>query len=242
MLRRGLAFPKRGSSRFESAQSRSTGVHNLIVASELWREWSTSDKTGDRGLDGRSGTFDAVAWTEAEKEANPNRRGFIRVASNKHTLEYADGTSFVYTGNTWWSALTKIYAWGTDNCVSGISFQDAVALRKGQGFDGINMIACFPSDTQAGIWDKVTHGMKVAEDGSTPFKLDEGVDYTQINPKYWQHADRKMKHLWSQGFVPYLETVRRHEDWPNQTDAERKAFTNYVRYLSAQLGLVQHDL
>jgi hypothetical protein len=208
-----------------------------LVATKPGRwQWSTGNKTGDSGLDGKNGTFTAIAWTEAEKAANPNRRGFIRVESNKHTLEYADGTPFFYAGDTWWCALTKIYAWGTDECVSGISFQDAIALRKGHGFNGINMIACFPSDTKRGIWDKATHGKKVAEDGSTPFILDEGVDYTQINPKYWQHADRKMKHMWEQGFVPYLETVRRHESWPGEQDAEKQAFTNYVRYLWARWG------
>lgn len=84
-----------------------------------WR-WSTGSRTGDSGLDNKSGSFRAVAWTEAEKKANPNRRGFVRVASNKHTLEYADGTPFFYTGDTWWSALTRIYSWGTDECLAQI--------------------------------------------------------------------------------------------------------------------------
>ena len=185
---------------------------------------------------GKTGNFTAVAWTETEKASNPNRRGFIRVATNKHTLEYADGTPFFYTGDTWWCALTKIYAWGTDDCVAGLSFQDAISLRKDQGFNGINMIACFPSDTENGIWDRATHGKKVAEDGSTPFIIDDGVDYTQINPLYWQNADRKMQHMWEQGFVPYLETVRRHENWTKEPDVEKQAFINYVRYLWARWG------
>ena len=72
--------------------------------------WSTGNRTGDSGLDNRTGSFLAMAWTEAEKEINPNRRGFIRVASNHRTLEYADATPFFYTGDTWWAALTKIYS------------------------------------------------------------------------------------------------------------------------------------
>ena len=208
-----------------------------LVATEPGKwTWSSGNKTGDNGLDGKRGSFTAVAWTEAEKKANPNRRGFIRVAKNGRTLEYADGTPFFYAGDTWWCALTKVYAWGTDDGVSKISFQDAIALRKAQGFNGINMIACFPSDTEKGIWDKASHGEKVAEDGSTPFKINGDVDYTRINPKYWQHADRKMKHMWEEGFVPFLETVRRHEDWPTENEAEKEAFTNYVRYLWARWG------
>ena len=209
----------------------------VATAPGEWR-WSTSNQTGDSGLDGKSGTFSAAAWTESEMQANPNRRGFIRRSTNNHTLEYADGTPFFYAGDTWWSALTRIYSWDSDQGKAGISFQDALALRKAQGFTGINMIACFPTDTVRGIWDKSIHGEKVAEDGSTPFEIssDGDADYTRINPKYWQQADRKWRHMWENGFVPFIETVRRHEKWPWENEAEKNAFTNYVRYLWARWG------
>jgi len=210
-----------------------------LVATQpgVW-EWSTGDRTGDSGLDGKNGSFRVVAWTEAEKANNPNRRGFIRPSANGHTLEYADGTPFFYTGDTWWCALTRVYSWGSSKGESRISFQDALALRKAQGINGINIIACFPSDTIRGIWDQTVHGKKVAENGSTPFVIsDKGdVDYTRINPNYWQQADRKWEHMWENGFVPYIETVRRHEGLPRENDAEREAFTNYVRYLWARWG------
>lgn len=67
-----------------------------LVATEpgTWN-WSTgTGQTKDNGLDGKNGSFTAEAWTEAEKEINPNRRGFIRTASNNRSLEYADGTPF----------------------------------------------------------------------------------------------------------------------------------------------------
>ena len=62
------------------------------------------------------------------------------------------------------------------------------------------------------------------------------MNYKCINPKYWQQADRKMKHLWDQGFVPFIESVRRHEQWYSENPAERKAFVNYTRYLWARYG------
>ena len=201
--------------------------------------WSTGEHTGDSGLDNKDGAFSAVAWTEAEKRANPNRRGFIRVSENNHTLEYADGTPFFYTGDTWWCALTGIYAWASPEGESQVSFQDALALRKAQGFNGINMIACFPTDTIKPIW---VGGRKVAEDGATPFEMTEangeitGADFRRINPAYWQQADRKWRHMWQNGFVPYLETVRRHEQWGKKDAAQKEAFTNYVRYLWARYG------
>lgn len=214
-----------------------------LVATQPGRwKWSTGNETGDSGLDDQSGSFTAVAWSEAEKQANPNRRGFIRVASNHHTLEYADGTPFFYTGDTWWSVLTGIYSWDSADCPAGIAFQDAVELRQAQGFNGLNLIACFPSDTLKGIWDESTHGKKVAEDGATPFQIADpndaahGVDFTHINPRYWQQADRKMRYLAENGFVPFMESVRRHEQWYTENEAERRAFVNYIRYLWARYG------
>ena len=214
-----------------------------LVATEpgSW-SWSTGTTTGDRGLDNKSGSFEATAWTEAEIQANPNRRGFIRVSSNKRTLEYADGTPYFHTGDTWWTALTHIFAWGSDDGVAGISFQDAIAKRKSQGFTGISMIACFPSDILNPIWESGKLVRKVAEDGSTPFFVDTtqswetAPDYTRINPSYWQHADRKMQHMWEQGFVAQLESVRRHEEWYNENQKEKDAFTKYIRYMWARWG------
>lgn len=214
----------------------------LVATTPGTWQWSTGSNMGDSGLDNKRGAFEAIAWTEAEMEANPNRRGFIRVAPDEHTLEYADGTPFFYVGDTWWTALTGTYAWDSDQCLSEISFQKAIALRKAQGFNGLNIIACFPSDTLNGIWDPASHGKKVAEDGSTPFEITDpadthfGVDYTRINPVYWQQVDRKMQHLWDNGFAPFIESVRRHERWYLENPAERQAFVNYIRYLWARYG------
>lgn len=206
-------------------------------------EWFSGTQTGDPGLDGKSGSFTASEWTGAEKEANINRRGFIRTSSNNHTLEYADGTPFFYTGDTWWTCLTGMYAWDSPSGPSGLSFQDAVNIRKEQGFNGITIISSFPSDLTRPIWHKKTHGKKIAEDGSTPFEIDTAaedkalaVNYLRINPAYWQQVDRKMKYFWDNGFSPLIETVRRSEAWPEENAEEKAAFTNYVKYLWARYG------
>ncbi|MCK4919568.1 MAG: DUF4038 domain-containing protein [Bacteroidales bacterium] len=207
----------------------------------IW-SWSTENTTGDRGLENKKGSFEAISCSEEELVENPNRRGFIRAASNKRTLEYADGTPFFYIGDTWWTALTQIFAWGKEDGLAGISFQDAIAKRKSQGFNGISMIASFPSDILNPIWESGKLVKKLAEDGSTPFYVDTkqswktAPDYTQINPSYWQHADRKIQHMWEQGFVVQLESVRRHEEWYNENQKEKDAFTNYIRYMWARWG------
>jgi len=45
-----------------------------LVATEPGKwTWSSGKKTGDNGLDGKRGSFTAVAWTEAEKKAGDRR-------------------------------------------------------------------------------------------------------------------------------------------------------------------------
>ena len=54
-----------------------------------------------------TGKLTCTAWTEAEKKANPTRRGFVRVHANGpragRYFEYADGTPFLWIGDTWWN-------------------------------------------------------------------------------------------------------------------------------------------
>ena len=67
--------------------------------------WQTTSK--DTGLNGNEGTLECVAWSEPEKQANPARRGFIQVARSGERagryFEYADGTPFLWIGDTWWN-------------------------------------------------------------------------------------------------------------------------------------------
>jgi hypothetical protein len=208
----------------------------VATAPGSWR-WFTRSDSGDASLDGHTGAFEAEAWTKSELAANPNRRGFLRVAKDGRTLQYADGTPFFMVSDTWWSALTRTYAWSNDNCIAGASFQKCLSVRQAQGFNCLNVIASFPSDTVKGIWNKKTIGEKVAEDGTAAFRLEgQQVDWREIQPAYWQQADVKMRYLWEHGFAVFLETVRRHEKWPDAAEADRAAFVDYCRYVRARWG------
>ena len=109
-----------------------------------WRVIDGTVNNSDRGFVGQTGSFNA---DPADVHENPNNHGFIRVASNNRTLEYADGTPFFYTADTSWSALTAVFGFDAANSISGISFKDYIAERKRQGFNGLNVIASFPDDT-----------------------------------------------------------------------------------------------
>jgi hypothetical protein len=124
-----------------------------VVATEpgKWKWKSGSNQKNDKGLNNRTGEFNANAWTEEEKLQNPNRRGFMRPSANGHALQYADGTPFFLVGDTWLAATTWRLPYrgvaSMENYVPapGIGFEDAVAYRKRQGFNSVSMIACFPN-------------------------------------------------------------------------------------------------
>ena len=116
-----------------------------------WQWISGSDQPEDKGLNSKTGSFTAIEWAENEKMENPNRRGFIRTTTNGHALQYADGTPFFLIGDTWLAGSTWRLpfrnATTSDDYVPGpgMGFEDAVMLRKKQGYNSISMISCFPN-------------------------------------------------------------------------------------------------
>lgn len=111
--------------------------------------WKSGSDPEDPGLSGKSGSFTAADWTEAEKKENPLRRGFIRATPNQHALEYADGTPFFAIGDTWYALGTNRFRWYDDDKERPIGptagFKDYVRYRKSQGYNWVNVIAAFPN-------------------------------------------------------------------------------------------------
>ena len=137
-------------------------VRFVATAPGDWRWHSGSNQPADAGLNGGSGTFRAVAWGEAEKLQNPNRHGFVRATPNGRALQHADGTPFFLLGDTWLAASTwRLPMKGTPAAAGyvpapGIGFEEAVAYRKGQGFNSISFISAFPN------WDADHRGATFA--------------------------------------------------------------------------------
>jgi hypothetical protein len=246
-----------------------------------WRAGSrvrNAANTEDPGFSG-SGKFRAVAWTPAEIEANANRRGFVRASENGHALRYADGTPFFLLGDTWLAASTWRLPWKGARPAKdyvpaeGISFEEAVAWRKRQGFNSISFIAAFPNwaadehgatyANKDGVflrnaWEKfgswapnaristadgaTTTGKDMHdEQGNRPFEVfadREGLaNFDRVNPAYFQSLDRKMRHLSNEGFVPFLETIRRDNapSWKRYFDFN-ESYARFVQYLVARYG------
>jgi len=79
------------------------------------------------------------------------------------------------------------------------------------------------------------------EAGNRPFEIfpdREGLaNFDRINPQYFASLDRKMRYLSDQGFVPFLETVRRDHapSWKRYFDFN-ESYARYVQYLIARYG------
>ncbi len=77
-------------------------IRIMATAPGTWT-WRSGSQPADSGLDGVSGSFTAIDWTEAQKAENPSRRGMIQPSANGHAFQYADGTPFFLVGDTWWA-------------------------------------------------------------------------------------------------------------------------------------------
>jgi hypothetical protein len=97
------------------AKGRSITVPGFWDGGQTWKarfaptapgEWSYLSASADPGLNGVKGTLHCRAWSEEEVAANPGRHGFVRVHTKGERagryFEYADGTPFLWIGDTWW--------------------------------------------------------------------------------------------------------------------------------------------
>ena len=128
-----------------------------------------SDSTGkalaDAGLVGTTGEFVAVDWTEAEKQANPNRRGTIRATPNGRAWQYADGTPFFLLADTWWASSTYRYPFKNVEVPADYvssegnwSFEGGIQWLKKNGYNSIGVIAAHPN------WDDDGYPSVVKDD------------------------------------------------------------------------------
>jgi hypothetical protein len=120
--------------------------------------WRSGSNQKDAGLNNHQGSFQAVTWSETDKESVPTRRGMIVPAPSGHAVQYADGTPFLLLGDTWYAAGTYRFKWSDDERERPMGpdagFKDYVRLRKAQGFNSVAIIAAFPNwaEDSAG-WD-----------------------------------------------------------------------------------------
>lgn len=156
--------------------------------------WQSGAEPQDAGLSGKTGAFEAQPWTDAEKQANPNRRGQIRPAKSGRYFEYADGTPFFLLADTLWAGNTTRCGLGDDR--DGPFFQ-YLADRREKGFTAILMQAIH------GYGD-YPNGQAHRNEGGYAF-LDR--DPAKLNPAYFQALDKRMQAISDLGFVAAIPAM-----------------------------------
>lgn len=114
------------------------------------------------------------------------RHGPIRVASNKRHFEHLDGTPYLWLADTWWKGLCKRMTWE--------GFQELTADRKAKGFNAVQIV-CGPYPDEAMMearWEN---------EGGKPYETN---DFSVVNPKYFNYADRRIEHLVDAGIIPVI--------------------------------------
>ena len=114
------------------------------------------------------------------------KHGFLRVSSDKRHFEHADGTPFLWLGDTWWKGLCKRMTWQ--------GFQELTADRKAKGFNAVQIV-CGPYP------DENMMEARWENEGGKPY---EKIDFSVVNPKYFEFADRRIKLLVDAGIAPVI--------------------------------------
>jgi len=193
----------------------------------------------DGGLVGKLGEFTAADWSDAEKAANPARRGILRAGGNGRGFVHPDGSSFFMMGDTWWAVPTFRFKWSEDDTERPLEegyFKDLVKFRKRQGYNAIGMLAAHPTWANDGhppyienqpepgtyiraAWQQ--SGTESAKDmhneGGRPFEFPGNVpgyetvvpDFSRLNPEYFKHMDKKVSYLHDMGMLSFIEVARR---------------------------------
>lgn len=114
------------------------------------------------------------------------KHGFLQISENKRFFEHADGTPFLWLGDTWWKGLCKRLTWE--------GFQELTADRKPKGFNVVQIV-CGPYP------DENMMEPRWENEGGKPY---ETIDFSVMNPAYFDYADRRIRHLVDNGIVPVI--------------------------------------
>lgn len=127
------------SGQSEDAQGMSLTVTGFWDRGDNWKVrfappaaglWTYRSESEDPGLNGLTGELYCTKWSQEQRMENPTRHGFVKVCQKGDRagryFEYADGTPFLWIGDTWWN-------W-TRRGIKLESFQKLADDRAAKGF------------------------------------------------------------------------------------------------------------
>jgi hypothetical protein len=167
--------------------------------------WKYTTSSPDKSLNKKSGSFDVIEYTESEKNANPVRRGFVQVRKSGetagHYFEYADGTPFLWVGDTWWN-------W-TNSKIKPETFMQMVDNRAEKGFNVGQLFVA------ANGW------------GRESSLLDE--TFTVLDTEHMKRVEEMIKYANSKGITVWIHGWWSRENLNTTAGAEK--VKRYWRYL-----------
>ena len=167
--------------------------------------WKYTTSSPDKGLKGKKGSFNVIAWTESEKSANPARHGFVRVRKDVngegHYFEYSDGTPFLWIGDTWWN-------W-TNRKIKPETFMALVDDRAAKGFNiGQLFVAANGWGRESSILDET---------------------YTILDTEHIKKVEEMIRYANSKGITVWIHGWWSRENLNNTAGAEK--MKRWWRYL-----------
>ena len=151
------------------------------TGSYLYRVLS-SDKS-NKSLNGENKSLTVTAYTG---ENMLYKHGMIGISEDKRHFAHADGTPFFWLGDTWWKCLCKRMTWE--------GFQELTLDRKAKGFSVVQIV-CGPYPDEGFLKPSLEN------EGGLPYLNRE---FTKVNPKYFDYADRRLKFMVDAGIVPAI--------------------------------------
>lgn len=164
----------------------------------VWRWQTACNDPADTGLHRRSGEIRVAAYTGA----NPlYRHGDLRVSANHRHLEHADGTPFLWLGDTAWNVAAKS---------TPAEWQEYVDTRARQRFSVLQVII-------TGLGRKTS-----LPAGPSPFRNDGTPD-----PRIWRDLEEKVAYANDRGLIVLLTGIgKSYAGWAEQQ--RPPAFARYV--------------
>jgi len=152
-----------------------------IVGTHRYR--TQCNETGDNGLHAVEGRLEVTPY----RGENPFfKHGPPGVGKGGRHFVHADGTPFFWLGDTWWKCLCKRMTWE--------GFQELTADRKAKGFTVVQIV-CGPYPDEGFLEPRL------ANEGGLPY---DSVKFENVNPEYFNYADRRLKHLVDAGIAPAI--------------------------------------
>ncbi|MCC7491059.1 MAG: DUF4038 domain-containing protein [Fimbriimonadaceae bacterium] len=160
---------------------------------DVWRVRYSSPLVGEHRLVTECAAIAALDGQQRRLQVLPYRgdhplyrHGAPQVTADRRRFEHADGTPFLWLGDTWWMAFCQRLAWPDD-------WKQMVADRVAKGFTVIQIVAGLYPDMPA--FDE--RGANEAGQAWEP-------NFARIRPAYYDAVDRRFADLVEHGLVPCL--------------------------------------